>query len=100
MLFPSEREYRDWMHAAGFQDIEVAYVRPDWHAGERYGLSIAGRKPVPGASPAAAQPRESVEERMTARRWARWVAGSAAGAVFVPIAAAASLIRKGRRWAS
>jgi hypothetical protein len=34
---------------------------------------------------------------MTARRWARWVAGSAAGAVFVPIGALASLRAKRRR---
>ena len=96
MLFPSEAEYRGWMQAAGFVDVEVRYVAPGWHAGERYGLSIAGRKPAAGASPAAVTPHESVRERMTPRRWARWVAGSAAGAVFVPVAAVASLVRRRR----
>ncbi len=91
MLFPAEREYREWMQRAGFADIRTTYVAPKW-TGQQYGIAIAGRKPAPGASPAAdARPRESVDEPMTARRWARWVAGSAAGAVFVPISAAASL---------
>jgi MPBQ/MSBQ methyltransferase len=97
MLFPSEAQYREWMTAAGFTDIEVVYVAPDWHGDARYGLSIAGRKPAAGPSPAAAAARESRTEPMTARRWARWVAGSAAGAVFVPVAAAASLLSRLRR---
>jgi MPBQ/MSBQ methyltransferase len=97
MLFPTEQQYRDWMTAAGFTDIEVVYVAPDWHGDARYGLSIAGRKPAAGTSPVAARARESRTERMTPRRWARWVAGSAAGAVFVPIAAAASLLARVRR---
>jgi MPBQ/MSBQ methyltransferase len=97
MLFPSEQQYRDWMTAAGFTDIEVVYVKPDWHGDARYGLSIAGRKPTAGPSPAATAPRESRTEPMTPLRWARWVAGSAAGAVFVPIAAAASAVARLRR---
>jgi MPBQ/MSBQ methyltransferase len=97
MLFPTEQQYRDWMTAAGFTDIEVVYVKPDWHGDARYGLSIAGRKPAAGPSPAAGAPRESPTEPMTPLRWARWVAGSAAGAVFVPIAAAASAVARLRR---
>jgi MPBQ/MSBQ methyltransferase len=95
MLFPPEQDYRRWMQDAGFVDIEATYVAPDWTA-QRYGISISGRKPAAGPSPAASTPRESVTERMTAKRWARWVAGSAAGAVFVPIGALAS-IRARRR---
>ncbi len=95
MLFPPEQDYRRWMQDAGFVDIEATYVAPDWTA-QRYGISISGRKPAAGPSPAASAPRESVTERMTAKRWARWVAGSAAGAVFVPIGALAS-IRARRR---
>jgi MPBQ/MSBQ methyltransferase len=90
MLFPAEREYRDWMAAAGFTDVRVRYVAPKWTR-QRYGLAIAGRKPAAGPSPAAVTPRESVDEPMTARRWARWVAGSVAGAAFVPIGIAGSL---------
>jgi MPBQ/MSBQ methyltransferase len=90
MLFPPESDYREWMRRAGFEDLEAAYVAPDWTA-QRYGLAIAGRKPAAGASPAALTPRESVTEPMTVRRWARWLAGSAAGAVFVPIGFVMSL---------
>jgi MPBQ/MSBQ methyltransferase len=90
MLFPPEADYRRWMAEAGFTDVEAAYVAPDWTA-QRYGIAIAGVKPTAGPSPAAARARESVTEPMTARRWARWVAGSAAGALFVPIGALASL---------
>jgi MPBQ/MSBQ methyltransferase len=97
MLFPREAEYRGWMEAAGFTDIEVASTAPDWHGRDGYGISIAGRKPAPGESPAAAEPRESVREPMTVRRWARWVAGSAAGAAFIPIAVVASLLARRRR---
>jgi MPBQ/MSBQ methyltransferase len=90
MLFPAEQDYRDWMRRAGFEEVASADVAPHWTA-QRYGLAIVGRKPAPGPSPAALTPRESVGEAMTARRWARWVAGSAAGAAFLPIGAWASL---------
>ncbi len=95
MLFPPEADYRRYMQDAGFVDIEATYVAPEWTA-QQYGISIAGRKPAAGPSPVTVRPRESVRERMTARRWARWVAGSAAGAVFVPIGALAS-VRARRR---
>lgn len=90
MLFPQEREYREWMEGAGFADIHTRYVAPIWST-QQYGIAIAGTKPRAGESPAPARPRESVDEPMTARRWARWVAGSAAGAVFVPVGIVASL---------
>lgn len=96
MLFPREHEYRQWMRAAGFADARLQYVKPDWHEAEQYGVAIAGRKPAPGASPAAtATPRERRGEPMTLRRRlafaGRFVAGSAAGAAFVPIGLVASL---------
>lgn len=97
MLFPPEADYRRWMVEAGFEDVEAIFVAPDWTA-QTYGISIAGRKPAAGASPgAAASPvRESVTEPMTPRRWARWVAGSAAGSVFIPIGALASVVQRRR----
>jgi MPBQ/MSBQ methyltransferase len=98
MLFPPEQDYRGWMRRAGFTDLEATYVAPDWTT-QRYGIAVAGRKPAAGPSPAAAQPRESVRERMTARRWARWLAGSAAGAAFVPVGALASLRARRRETA-
>ncbi|MEA2171550.1 MAG: methyltransferase [Solirubrobacteraceae bacterium] len=90
MLFPPESDYRAWMQVAGFTDITATFHAPEWTR-QQYGIAIAGRKPAAGASPAAVKPRESVTERMTPARWARWVAGSAAGAVFVPVGAIASL---------
>jgi MPBQ/MSBQ methyltransferase len=96
MLFPPEADYRRWMTEAGFTDVEAAYVAPDWTR-QRYGIAIAGVKPAAGASPLTVRPRESVSEPMTARRWARWVAGSAAGALFVPIGVLASLRARLRR---
>jgi hypothetical protein len=96
MLFPPETDYRRWMTEAGFVDVETAYVAPDWTA-QQYGIAIAGVKPQAGASPMVARPRESVSEKMTARRWARWVAGSAAGALFVPIGFLASLKARRRK---
>lgn len=105
MLFPREDEYHGWMRAAGFEDVRAAYVRPDWHEAEQYGISIAGRKPLegPAESPAATpEPAERVREPMTPGRRlrfaGRFVAGSAAGAAFVPMGVLASLRarRRGR----
>jgi MPBQ/MSBQ methyltransferase len=103
MLFPREEEYHRWMKAAGFDDVQARYVKPDWHAADQYGIAIAGRKPRPGASPAnTPKPTEQVREPMTPGRRlrfaGRFLAGSAAGAAFVPIGIAASL--RARRRAS
>jgi MPBQ/MSBQ methyltransferase len=95
MLFPREDEYRGWFEAAGFVDLATTHVRPSWHRDSRsqYGLAIAGRKPRAGASPVAGRPamerldeRSAPGERLLSA--GRFVAGSAAGAAFVPIAAA------------
>jgi MPBQ/MSBQ methyltransferase len=94
MLFPREDQYRQWFTAAGFSEIATAYVAPGWHRRDRapYGLAIAGVKPAPGPSPLRlAEPAERLDEPMTpARRLrfaARFVAGSVAGAAFVPVGA-------------
>jgi MPBQ/MSBQ methyltransferase len=102
MLFPREAEYHEWMQRAGFADVRAEYVKPDWHEAEQYGIAIAGRKPAPGESPAATPaPSERRDEPMTLRRRAafagRFLAGSAAGAAFVPIGVAASLRARRRR---
>jgi MPBQ/MSBQ methyltransferase len=104
MLFPPEGDYRGWFQAAGFADVEVAFIAPDWHGGgpSAYGIAIAGRKPAAGESPVGpASVVESVDEPMTPRRRAlfaaRFVVGSAAGAAFVPIAAVLALRERVRR---
>ena len=104
MLFPAEADYRRWFGAAGFTQIEAVFVAPDWHAGgpSAYGIAISGRKPAPGAGPLGGGPVvERVDEPMTLRRRAvfagRFVAGSAAGAAFVPVAAAMAIRQRIRR---
>jgi len=104
MLFPTEDEYRGWFEQAGFIDIELRAVAPDWYRDHRsrYAVAVSGRKPRAGA-PAAAQagPREALGEPMTLRRRlvfaARFVAGSLAGAAFVPVGAALALRARLRR---
>lgn len=91
MLFPPEDDYRRWFADAGFTDIRVVHVAPPWwrDGWDPYGVSIAGVKPAAGVSPLplpAAAPEESVDERLGPLRWARFAAGSAAGASMIPIA--------------
>ena len=99
MLFPPEADYRAWMERAGFEDVRAEYVR--WHDAERYGIAIAGTKRAPGPSPAAAPLKERRHEPMTLRRRAafagRFVAGSVAGAAFVPVGVVASIRARRRR---
>ena len=93
MLFPKDQEYRDWYDKAGFTDIQVHYVRPQWFRGKaEYGIAIAGKKPIAGVSPAAstAPLPEITEEKMTLGRrlqlfW-RILVGSTAGFIFIPAA--------------
>ncbi len=93
MLFPKDQEYRDWYAQAGFTDIQVRYIRPQWFRGKaEYGIAIAGRKPQAGVSPAArATPLPSApEEEMSLGRrlqlfW-RVLVGSTAGFIFIPAA--------------
>lgn len=92
MLFPEEREYREWFERAGFTDIEIRYVRPHWVRREPYGIAIAGRKPGPGPSPLALgdRPMESGTEPWSVgggiRFLGRLAAGSLAGFLFIPMA--------------
>lgn len=94
MLFPSEDEYRMWFERAGFEDIKVHYVRPQWFRSEsEYGLAISGRKPESGESPlppASVEALAEPESEMTPLRWlqliGRVVVGSVAGFIFIPIA--------------
>lgn len=93
MLFPEEQEYRTWFERAGFTQIRTTYVAPQWHRGERYALAISGVKPKAGESPLVLGPKkEAVDEPMGPGRAlsfaARLVAGSAAGAAFIPVALA------------
>ena len=83
------------MEAAGFDDVRVrrARARTGTATSARpYALAVSGVKPRAGpvAGAAAAPPAE--EPPSSRARFAfRFVAGSAAGALFIPIAAALTL---------
>ena len=98
MLFPSEAQYREWFVRAGFEVAATAYLKAPWQhgGGAPYGLAIAGRKPVPGASPAASSsPAEDLGEPLTLAGRAgfagRFALGSVAAAMFLPIGLALNL---------
>jgi MPBQ/MSBQ methyltransferase len=97
MLFPTEGEYRGWFERAGFTDVEVHAIAPDWYRGPApYAVAVAGVKPRTGPSPLVlGPPAETLEAPLRpaerVRVAARFVAGSAAGAAWVPIAAALTL---------
>jgi MPBQ/MSBQ methyltransferase len=94
MLFPEQRQYREWFERAGFTDVQMLPVAPHWYRDRRvpYAVAVSGTKPAPG--PARLElspvPAESVRAPLTTRgrlrAAARFAAGSAAGLAFVPIA--------------
>jgi MPBQ/MSBQ methyltransferase len=92
MLFPKEEEYWQWFRDAGFEDLQVCYVKPQWVDGKgKYGIALAGRKPLtattePPPSPSA----ETAPEKMGLGRRLlmifRVLIGSLAGFLFIPAA--------------
>jgi MPBQ/MSBQ methyltransferase len=97
MLFPGVDEYRAWFERAGFADVRVHELAPDWYRGRgAYAVAVSGVKPAAGPPPLAlGEPAEDLTAPLTARERlrvaGRFLAGSAAGAAFVPIAAALTL---------
>ena len=88
MLFPSEAEYRGWFEAAGFEAIETLRLAAPWAGGDgepRYALAIAGRATAAGPPGTPAGTGEDVHDPWTTRRVARFLAGSLAGAAFIPV---------------
>jgi MPBQ/MSBQ methyltransferase len=101
MLFPAEDQYRAWFERAGFGDVRVAPLAPEWHDGA-YAVAVAGTKICDRAAVGvAALVAERVDEPMTVRRRAlfaaRFALGSLAGAAFIPIAVAGRARRRWRR---
>ena len=106
MLFPAEADYRAWFERAGFTDVRVQALAPEWYRGRStYALAITGTHP---GSDLAIQhsgnrfaglqdltPPEARDAPLTlagrARFAVRFVLGSAAGLAFVPIGAALAL---------
>jgi MPBQ/MSBQ methyltransferase len=90
MLFPSVEQYRTWFERAGFTDVRLEPIAPDWYRDTRvpYAVAVSGVKPAAGPSPLALPP---VRERLGApggrlRSAVRFAVGSLAGLAFVPIA--------------
>jgi MPBQ/MSBQ methyltransferase len=96
MLFPAEDEYRAWFEAAGFADVELRMLQPEWFEGG-FAVAVAGRKPAPGPSPIPLAAPERPDAPMTPARWLRFAAGSLAGLAFVPVALALTLRARLRR---
>jgi MPBQ/MSBQ methyltransferase len=95
MLFPSEAQYRGWFSSAGFEEIEVAFLPAPWSrpGDPPFAIALAGVKPEAGAPVVAA-----VEESVTARpSILRFLAGSLAGAAFVPVGVVLNLRARRRR---
>jgi MPBQ/MSBQ methyltransferase len=95
MLFPPEADYRAWFERAGFEDVQVHALAPDWYRGRSvYAVAVSGVKRGPSPAP----PRAAAEDRAApltpagrVRFAARFVLGSAAGLAFVPIGVALAL---------
>src|SRR3954471_19599609 len=41
MLFPTEAQYREWFERAGFEDVELTPVAPDWYRDRRSCYAVA-----------------------------------------------------------
>jgi MPBQ/MSBQ methyltransferase len=98
MLFPAPEQYREWFERAGFEDVTVREIAPDWYRDRRgpYAVAVAGTKPAGAAMAADTRPpAEDLRAPLTPlgrlRVAARFAAGSLAGAAFVPIAVIATL---------
>jgi MPBQ/MSBQ methyltransferase len=88
MLFPTVEQYRGWFERAGFSDVGVVPVAPDWYRDARvpYAVAVTG---VAGAGAALTLPPPA--ERLgtpggRVRSALRFAVGSLAGLAFVPIA--------------
>ncbi len=94
MLFPKEEEYWQWFREAGFEDLQVCYVKPQWVDGKgKYGIALAGRKPLTAntgqSEPPIPETEPEPEKMGPGRRLLmilRVLIGSLAGFLFIPAA--------------
>jgi MPBQ/MSBQ methyltransferase len=98
MLFPSLDEYREWFERAGFADVAVREIAPDWYRDRRgpYAVAVSGVRSPGGPPPLELGPpgealAAPLKPAARVRALARFAAGSLAGAAFVPVAAALTL---------
>ena len=58
MLFPPEADYRAWFERAGFADVEVHALAPDWYRGRSvYAVAVTGTRRGPTPALAAGRGR-------------------------------------------
>jgi len=89
MLFPSVSDYRTWFERAGFEDVQVVPVAPDWSPDPRvpYAVAVSGIAGAGSSSLALPPPAERLDAPGGRMRTAvRFAVGSLAGLAFVPIA--------------
>ena len=98
MLFAEEAQYREWFARAGFTDVALVPVAPEWYRDRRvpYAVAVTGTKAASGPSPLALpEPAEQLRAPLAPldrlRVAARFALGSLAGFAFVPIALALTL---------
>jgi MPBQ/MSBQ methyltransferase len=90
MLFPTVADYRTWFERAGFEDVQVVEVAPDWYRDTRAPYAVAVSGVARAGSPSLAlPPPERAGSRV--RSVLRFGVGSLAGLAFVPIALAMKL---------
>jgi MPBQ/MSBQ methyltransferase len=104
MLFPTVEQYRDWFERAGFRDVSVVSVAPDWYRDTRvpYAVAVSGTAgagpPALAATPVTETLGAPSSPAGRARTALRFVVGSLAGLAFVPIALVMTLrARRERR---
>jgi len=90
MLFPKEEEYLFWFTNAGFVDIKIKYIKPQWYRSKyKYGVAISGRKPINGIAGTPAEIEAETAKKTIFRPlqifW-RVLIGSLAGFIFIPVA--------------
>jgi len=93
MLFPSEEQYRTWFERAGFTDVRLTPVAPDWYRDTRvpYAVAVSGVAAAGPSSLALPPPERLDAPGGHVRSVLRLGVGSLAGLAFVPIALAMKL---------
>ncbi|XP_042507587.1 2-methyl-6-phytyl-1,4-hydroquinone methyltransferase, chloroplastic-like, partial [Macadamia integrifolia] len=92
MLFPKEEEYIEWFERAGFKEIQLKRIGPNWFRGVRrhgliIGCAVTGVKPVPGDSPLQMGPKvEDLKKSVSPFLFfLRFLVGTMAGICYVHI---------------
>ncbi len=89
MLFPKLAEYKTWFADAGFINIEIKFIRPQWFRGKHeYGVAIAGEKPMDAILPntSSMPSNEKISPARSILMFLRVLIGSIAGFIFIPVA--------------